>query len=385
MEQPPRRQGRVGEVDAGLGEAPVEGELHPLAHVHEGGVARVEHPVDALEVEGGGSEAGEVGALEARARLGLDDLPQHGRDGLQLLRRRRVAQAEAQRGAALAQAAEVLDAAAEQVVVAEDQLFAIDAPQPRRLDADPLHGAHEGAHLDHLADLERPVEHDGERGEDVLEDVAQGEPGDDAADTEAGHQGRDLDAEVVEGDEDGQGPDPDATEEAHEAERGEVRGLARAAARDLPLEGEAQHVVGPGDDLQQHDQDAETARGELRGGGQVEGGGAGRKPDGEQEEPSGALRQIEQQVVVARGRAGRQASQGTDGDPAQGEQAEEDAGGDGGGEQPAKRRVGEPERLRCETLHGGLLPTRGRRALPYPRGTGRPRRVATSRCTVEGT
>jgi hypothetical protein len=60
-------------------------------------------------------------------------------------------------------------AALQQVRVGDHQLLAVDAPQPRGLDPHPLDLAGDIAHGDGVADDERLVEHDGERGEKVTE------------------------------------------------------------------------------------------------------------------------------------------------------------------------------------------------------------------------
>ena len=70
-----------------------------------------------------------------------------------------------------------------------------------------------------IADHERPVERDRQRREQIAEHVLGGERDRDAADAEAGEQRLDLDAEVVERQQQDERPDRDARQEADDAER----------------------------------------------------------------------------------------------------------------------------------------------------------------------
>src|SRR6516162_8406446 len=88
-----------------------------------------------------------------------------------------------------------------------EELFAAQTPQPGRLDADPLDRAHEVARLDEVADLERPVEDDGNRTEDVAEDALKRESDGDPADAQAGQKRRDLDPHHAQGDDRHAGPE----------------------------------------------------------------------------------------------------------------------------------------------------------------------------------
>ena len=71
------------------------------------------------------------------------------------------------------------------------------------LEADPLDRAGGGvAVADRVAAAERPVEHDRQRREQVGENALRGEADGDAADAEPGDQRGDVDAEIVEDDDD---------------------------------------------------------------------------------------------------------------------------------------------------------------------------------------
>ena len=70
-----------------------------------------------------------------------------------------------------------------------------DAADARRLEPDVLDGARDLIDADRVADVERLVEHDRQRGEQIAEDVLHRERDGDAADAEAGDQRRDLDRE----------------------------------------------------------------------------------------------------------------------------------------------------------------------------------------------
>ena len=87
--------------------------------------------------------------------------------------------------AALIHPPEVAQAALQQVAVADDDLLAGDAADARRLEPDVLDGSGDLIDADRVADVERFVEHDRERREQVAEDVLHGERDGDAADAES--------------------------------------------------------------------------------------------------------------------------------------------------------------------------------------------------------
>ena len=80
---------------------------------------------------------------------------------------------------------EIVDLALEQLGVGHDQLLAGSRAQPRGLEADALDRAGALVVADRVAALERLVEQDRERREQVGEDALRGEADGDAADAEA--------------------------------------------------------------------------------------------------------------------------------------------------------------------------------------------------------
>ena len=98
---------------------------------------------------------------------------------------------EIEQHAPLIHAAEVAQAALQQIAVADDDLLAGHAAHARRLEADVLDDARDLVDADVVADVERLVEHDRQRGEQIAEDVLHRERDGDAADAEAGDQRRD--------------------------------------------------------------------------------------------------------------------------------------------------------------------------------------------------
>ena len=101
-----------------------------------------------------------------------------------------------------------------------------------------------------IADDEGLVQRDRQRGEQIAEHVLQSQRHRDAADAQAGEQRGDVDAEVLERDQDQQGPDQHARDEIDDVQRArETR--SGAALQFLDLQIEAQRPTGPQADLQQ--------------------------------------------------------------------------------------------------------------------------------------
>ena len=90
----------------------------------------------------------------------------------------------------------------EQIGVGDDHLLAGDRADPGALEADLLDRAGGLVEADRVAAAERLVEDDRERREQVREDALGGEADGDAADAEAGDQAGDVDAEIVEDEDD---------------------------------------------------------------------------------------------------------------------------------------------------------------------------------------
>ena len=124
---------------------------------------------------------------------------------------------------------EIVDFALEQFGVGHDQLLAGQRAQPRGLEPDPLDRAGAAVVADRVALLERLVEQDRERREQVGEDALRGEADGDAADAEAGDERGDVHAEIVEDQDAGDREQGDADQHADDRHR-----VAERAARRSP-------------------------------------------------------------------------------------------------------------------------------------------------------
>src|SRR6185436_17613526 len=92
----------------------------------------------------------------------------------------------------------------------DDHLLAGEAPDARGLEPDMLDRAVHAFDLNRVAHDEGLVEDDRERGEEISEDVLDGERDGDAADAKSGDEGRDVDAEVLQRGDDQQSPEDEA-------------------------------------------------------------------------------------------------------------------------------------------------------------------------------
>ncbi len=212
----------VGELHAHGGQAADQGQVDGLLLVHEEVVVRVLDVVDHLEVQRGVAEVLEVDAVQPHLLQRFHELAYLLRDGLELIGRGLVEHPELEGHAPLLHAAVVADAAGEEVVVGEDQLLAAEAADAGGLQAHVLDGAQEVPHDDEVADHEGLVQRDGERGEEVGQDVLQGQGHGDAADAQAGHQGGDVHArDVVQGHQEDHGEEDHAGHEEHGVQGGD--------------------------------------------------------------------------------------------------------------------------------------------------------------------
>ena len=107
----------------------------------------------------------------------------------------------------------------EQVLVGDHHLFAADRAHPRRFEPDLLDRARSRVPADRIAAAERPVEQDGERGEEIGENALRGEADGDAANAEARDQPGDVDPEIVEHDDERDREDGDGDEQPDDADR----------------------------------------------------------------------------------------------------------------------------------------------------------------------
>ena len=106
----------------------------------------------------------------------------------------------------------------------------VDAADARALHADVLDGAVEVVHLQRIADGEGLVERDRHRGEQIAQHRLHGERDRDAADAEAGEQRLDLDAEVVEREQERHRPDGEPGDEHDDVDGARERRIRAAAA-----------------------------------------------------------------------------------------------------------------------------------------------------------
>ena len=112
-------------------------------------------------------------------------------------------------------------------------------------------GHHVAAHAEHLdvfAHPERLGEDDREPGHQVAEHALQREAEADAGHAEAGHQGRHLEAEVVEGDQDREQHDDDAQHAYQEHPHGRLHGAPAEALVDETADPAADEETGDQDD-----------------------------------------------------------------------------------------------------------------------------------------
>src|SRR5580693_2248797 len=194
----------------------------------------------------------QVAALEARVRLFANDAFEQLRDLAQYVGGRFVAHAERRQRAQLLGAAEIAHAALQDVGVRENNLLARLAAQSSALDADVLDRAGEGVQAQAVADDEGLVQSDRQRGEQIAEDVLQGERHCHAADAEAGEQGGDVDAEIAERDQDQDRPYDQARDEIDDVERAREDPVG-AAFPLLELQIETQGAAGPQSDLSENE------------------------------------------------------------------------------------------------------------------------------------
>ncbi len=182
-------------------------------------------------------------------------------------------------------------AALQHVGIRDDDLFAALAAQARALDPDVLDGARKGVHHQVVADPEGLVERDGQRGEQIHQHALQGERDGDAADSQAGEQGGDVDAEIVEGDQYHQRPDQHSRDEIDDVQRTREH-LVRAALLLLGFQIEADRPSGPQADLHQDENQHGVPDDVLNLVRQRQAGLGGIQRNGEEQELPGVAGQI---------------------------------------------------------------------------------------------
>src|SRR4051812_23915564 len=138
----------------------------------------------------------------------------------------------------------VPDLALEQLSVCEDDLLAGFAAHARGLESDVLDLAAIILHRDRVADDERLVQHDRDRGEKIGERVLHGERNGQSADAKSGEQRLDLDLERGQCGEAEHDPDRESGDRAQRLERRDAAPVGRVKPN-VPLEVVPDDDVGP--------------------------------------------------------------------------------------------------------------------------------------------
>ena len=150
-----------------LRKTPENLQVDRLLGVHKNGIVIRQHVIDDLEPEGKVAIFLKVHPTEARLGLGLNDLLYDRWDLDQFLVRCLVGHAEDERHAALVHASIVADAAAQQIGIGKDELFAGETADARALEADVLYRADVLPDGDGIANDEGFIQDDGEWGAPV--------------------------------------------------------------------------------------------------------------------------------------------------------------------------------------------------------------------------
>jgi len=194
--------------------------------------------------------------VELDRLLRRHDLFDDSRNTRQDVRRSIEGDVEVEHDPSLVHAAQVSQLALQQIGIADDHLLAVDAANARRLEADVLDHADNGIDRDRVADVERLVEDDGERGEDVAEDVLHRERERDAADAQSRDQRRDGETEHgLQRRESDHDPQDDFGAHAHGRDHRDARAIVRRrAVCEVVLHPEADRGRAPHRGLPQDDE-----------------------------------------------------------------------------------------------------------------------------------
>src|SRR5450631_3513810 len=149
-------------------------------------------------------------ALEARLRMLANNSFEQSRQRLQLVGGGVESYANRRQYSLFRQAAEIAHTALQDVCIGQNDLLAAFTAQPCRLDADVFDLADEGVYGQAVADHKRLVQGDRQRGKQIAENILQSQRNRNAADSEAREQRGDVDAEIIERDQNQQRPDQHA-------------------------------------------------------------------------------------------------------------------------------------------------------------------------------
>jgi len=154
----------------------------------------------------------------------------------------------------LVHALEVVHARLDEVAVGDRDLLSRQGADARGLDADLLDSAALIAKHDEVANLERTVEDDGERGEEIAQHALGGECNGDAPDAQAGDQSGYVEAEVLEDEQKRKRPDRNTYDELDQRQRIAGRGSA-LQRRKTPGEDRRGDAIGPNGRLDEESDD----------------------------------------------------------------------------------------------------------------------------------
>ena len=298
--------------------------------------------------------ANEVRALQGDVRLALDGLAKELGDARQVHGVGVECNGGVQHVAASAAPREVANADLEEVGVGDDDLLAVHAADARGLEPHLLDRALVLVDDNVVAEHEGLVEDDGQRGEEVAEDVLHRQRDGDAADAEAGDERRDVDAVVLQREQNEQAPQHEAHAEAEGRHRGAV-GLARVVAGPL-LQPERDDDIGPREALQDEREDLNDAHRFVRGRRKIDERIYADERDEDEERCLDATHDLDGEVIGHRVGLRGELGEAALGDGAQHPEQGHAAGRRGDSLQPALRRVAEETRLRHEAVdHRGSL------------------------------
>jgi len=129
-----------------------------------------------------------MGPIESGFILRLDDLRHHAGNVVELVGRGVVGDPQHEHDTTLVHTLEVVNARLDEVAVRNCDLLARQRADARGLDTDLLHRAALIAEHDEIADLEGPIEDDGERGKQIAKHALGGERHGDTANAKTGDQ-----------------------------------------------------------------------------------------------------------------------------------------------------------------------------------------------------
>jgi len=195
-----------------------------------------------------------MNSVGARFRHFFNNVPDDRLDALQLLRGSGIHDAEAEDNAPLFHALVVADAAFQKIVVGKNELLAAQAANARGLESDVLDRSGKRIHHDIVADNERFVQHDGQRRQQIAQNILHGQRHGDAADAQPRHEPRDVDAQIVQNQQEHDDPENHARHESQKRQRGGAGGVLVHPPGDRPAKPEPDAGAGPEAALNDQDQ-----------------------------------------------------------------------------------------------------------------------------------